>query len=79
MSKKTRSLEKQFARMGPAVRVYYNQHCDECLETEHEMVSIGAIIICQKCFLATFKTKNPVSEERDKYLAILRKKQEAQK
>lgn len=79
MSKKTHDLEKEFSTFGPPIRVYYNQHCDECFDTHREMVAIGAIILCPRCFRGTFKTDNPVSKERDKYLAILKKKQETQK
>ena len=55
----------------PKIFIYTNTKCVKCHTIEEEMIRVGAIIICHKCFREEFKTKDPVTLERDNYLKWL--------
>lgn len=62
--------------MSDNIRIHSNASCVECDVVLKEMVRVGAIVLCSSCFKSIFKTKNPVRDEREKYLALLKKSEE---
>jgi len=54
------------------VRVWYNTECLKCQTVEKEMISVGSLVMCGKCFEEEFNTHDPVKEEREKYLKWLK-------
>jgi hypothetical protein len=53
--------------------VIENYSCLLCKAIRQKMIRVGAFILCRKCFVANFKSQDPVIEERDKYLELLLK------
>lgn len=51
-----------------SVAAIYNKDCLKCGKVEYMMVQIGSLVFCDGCFKETFKTPDPVSEERNIYL-----------
>ena len=49
----------------------YNASCIKCNGVYGEMVRIGCIVLCDKCFIVEFKTNDPVKQEREKYLKLV--------
>jgi len=54
-------------------RPFYNASCIKCDAIEKIMMRIGAVIMCSKCSEETFKTEDPVMDEREVYLDYLEK------
>ena len=56
---------------GSSPIIYYNNNCLRCKKVDREMISVGAIIFCKRCYPMLFNSENPVTEERKKYRAWL--------
>lgn len=52
--------------------IHNNASCLKCHVVEKEMVRVGVIIFCKKCYEEEFSTLDPVKEEREKYLEWLK-------
>lgn len=51
--------------------IHHNADCVKCNAMHKEMVRVGAVIFCDKCVAEEFKSENPVTEERERYLLWL--------
>ena len=45
-----------------------NADCVKCKKVLHDMIRVGAVIMCPLCFEEEFKTDDPVRKERGNYL-----------
>jgi hypothetical protein len=52
--------------------IHHNADCVKCRKLEKEMIRVGAVIFCSECVDEEFSTKDPVTEERERYLHWLR-------
>ena len=57
----------------PDIGCHTNVDCIVCKKIKKNMVRVGAIYLCAKCFCETFHTQDPVKKERKVYLKLLRK------
>ncbi len=48
--------------------IFFNTECINCETVNKEMIRIGGIIMCKKCFKSEFNTDNPVKKEQAQYL-----------
>ena len=63
----------------PHATVFLNSECLICHKTEKEMIKLGAISLCKKCFLSEFQTDDPVDKERELYLKLVKESEKAGK
>ncbi len=52
-----------------------NSSCKSCQKTKKNMVKVGSIFFCRKCYRNIFNgtDEDPVTNQREKYLLWLRK------
>lgn len=53
--------------MGGYTRRIKNETCKKCGVVEKEMILVGVLVFCGRCFGEEFVSKDPVIEEREKY------------
>ena len=57
--------------------VFHNTECLDCEEVHKEMVRVGVLVFCNKCYSKNFKTDDPIKKENGMYtywLGIYKKK-----
>lgn len=56
--------------------VIWNNSCIRCDVINKTMIKTGGVVMCQKCHEAIFITPNPVRDQRESYLAWLKRMHE---
>lgn len=56
--------------------IVYNRSCPKCGNIPIGLICVGALTICEKCFLEEFSTEDPVHNERETYMKWLKKQTE---
>jgi hypothetical protein len=44
---------------------WWNTECMKCGTVEKEMVKVGALVFCKKCFVSEFKNADPVDRDKN--------------